>query len=66
MRYIKYLILNSSGEGRVVTRRPSYLKLNEKAWKLIVHVPEGWARISDEQLEVSMPDPIELPEVVEH
>lgn len=57
MIHKRYLVLDSNGEGRVVTRWPQKLKTNEVAFRLNVKVPEGWARIADQDITVELPPP---------
>jgi len=63
MIFKRYLILNSNGDGRVISRQPSRLRTNEVAFRLNVVVPDGWARLAGQKIEVELPPPPEITDI---
>ena len=57
MIHKRFLIVDSDGNGRVVTRINRRLASNEVAWRLTIDVPKGWAQLADQELRINMPPP---------
>lgn len=50
-----WLVVRSDGDVRVA-KRPR-LAADEVAWKVTVHMPEGWGEVSDDRIDIHMPPP---------
>ena len=58
MRTIRnWLVVNAVGEMKIRTRRPSTLCYDEVAIPVVVHMPDGWGDIVNDQIDVHMPEP---------
>lgn len=54
----KWLIVKANGDARITKRKPSALDLDEIAFEILVHMPNGWGKIHSESLTLKMPDEI--------
>ena len=58
MNITRYLIVRSSGDMRVTTKRPR-LRLDEVAFKVNVAIPDAWGRVQTDELSLAFPEPPE-------
>lgn len=58
-----FLVVKADGSARVL-QRASHLESDEVAFKVVVEFPEGWARIAEQELHITMPEPPEAAVVV--
>lgn len=52
----RFLVIRANGDVRLVQRRPS-LDMDEIAVPLVIHIPDGWARVVEDQIDIHMPGP---------